>query len=200
MNNDRSSINRRRLIVDKKFQHNFVLVAVLIAILVCNLLLIYGFLFYEPLLYSSFTFKQAFGIAVVEITVIVLAGTYGLSTSKKVAGPIHGISRVLRALDDGNFSARIAIRKGEYFGDVTSRINQSLDLLEERLTSLKLAGDQVQQHASDPSSLPGHIAHLQAQLEALRTRRDTATSTSVQLKEEISDHSEASPRNADQVS
>ena len=174
---------RRRLIVDKQFQHNFVLVAVLVAILLCNLLLIYGFLFYEPLLYARLTFTQAAGIAGVELIVIALAAAYGLTTSKKVAGPMQGILRVLRALDAGDFSARIAIRDGEYFNEVTRLINVSLDRLEGRVIDLKETANAVIPEVSSPELDSDHLISLRRQLDALTTRLDRQSQQSDEMFE-----------------
>ncbi len=169
MKTDRTTWKRRRLIVNKQFQQSYILLAVLAAILIYNALLVYAFVFYDPLLYAGFTFSQAFGIAVVELVIIALAAAHGLTTSKKLAGPVHGMLRVLQALDKGDFSARIAIRKGEYFSDVVQLVNHSLDGLEERIIDLKHTAAEMQQRLAAGENVSAHLATLQSQLDAFKT-------------------------------
>ena len=177
MSTHRQPLSRRRLVIDKAFQGNFVLVAVLIAVIVCNALLVYGFLFYEPLLYSNFSLEKALGIAVVELAVVVLASVHSLKTSKKLAGPVHGVLRVMRAIESGDLSSRIALRKGEYFGDVLLQINLGLDSLEERVVSIQGTVSEMQQLGEAGRYDPELLAELQAKLGELRTQRNPPTST-----------------------
>jgi methyl-accepting chemotaxis protein len=175
MSTHRQPLSRRRLVIDKAFQGNFVLVAVLIAVIVCNALLVYGFLFYEPLLYSNFSLEKALGIAVVELAVVVLASVHSLKTSKKLAGPVHGVLRVMRAIESGDLSSRIALRKGEYFGDVLLQINQGLDSLEERVVSIQGTVSEMQELGEGGRYDPELLTELQAKLGELKTRRNPPT-------------------------
>jgi methyl-accepting chemotaxis protein len=176
MSTHRQPLSRRRLVIDKAFQGNFVLVAVLIAVIVCNALLVYGLLFYEPLLYSNFSLEKALAIAVAELAVVVLASVHSLKTSKKLAGPIHGVLRVMRAMESGDFSSRIALRKGEYFGDVLLQINQGLDSLEERVVSIQHTVSEMKQLSDAGRYDPDLLAELQAKLSELKTQRNPPTS------------------------
>jgi len=169
MHNQHRSRDRRRLIVNSGFQLSFTLVTVLIAVIICNVFLAYGFLFYEPLLNSDFEYSHAFGIASVQLIVIALAFGQSVVTSKNLAGPVHGTLRVAKALGEGDLTARVAIRKNEYFRDVVLSINQSLDRLEQRVVRIKDAADDVQRATSSDTEAAAQVAELQTTLSSLRT-------------------------------
>jgi len=160
------------------------LVAVLIAVIVCNALLVYGFLFYEPLLYYNFSLEKALVIAVIELAVVLLAAVHSLKTSKKVAGPIHGVLRVIRAIEGGDLSSRIMLRKREYFGDVLLQINQGLDGLEDRVVSIQHTVSQMQQRADAGRYDPDLLAELHGKLSQLKTRLNAPTGTTKLVPDE----------------
>jgi methyl-accepting chemotaxis protein len=169
MHSQHRSKDRRRLVVNKGFQLSFVLVTVLITVIICNLLLAYGFVFYEPLLNSEFDYSHAFGIASIELIVIALAFAQSVITSKNLAGPTQGTLRVAQALGEGDLTARVAIRKNEYFRDVILSINQSLDRLEQHVVLIKDAAADVQCATSSDSEASARVAALNARLGSLRT-------------------------------
>jgi len=169
MRDDDRSKDLRRLIVNSGFQLNFALVIVLIAVIICNVFLAYGFVFYEPLINSEFDYSHAFGIASVQLIVIALAFGQSVVISKNLAGPMQGTLRVAQALGGGDLTARVAIRKNEYFRDVVLSINQSLDRLEQRVVLIKDATDDVRRATSSDTEAAAHVAALQAKLSSLRT-------------------------------
>lgn len=161
---------QRRLLIDVGFQGNFTLVTVSAAILIFNALLIYGLVFHETFRYTHFSFGNALGIAVVEIAVVALAVEYSLRTSKRLAGPIHGVNRVVRSLAEGDFTVRIAPRKREFFKNRLEEINASLDVLEQQMVDLQTELQEAQRELGAVDSPHPNWNALQRRIMALKAR------------------------------
>ena len=171
---------QRRLLIDNGFQGNFTLVTVSAAILIFNALLIYGLLFHETFRYTTFSFGNALGIAVVEIAVAALALEYSLRTSKRLAGPIHGVQRVVRSLAEGDFTVRVALRKREYFKNKLEQINASLDVLEQQIVDLQSGLPEAQRELGAVDSPHPNWNALQRRIIRLKARpRDPRCETAV---------------------
>jgi len=67
--------------------------------------------------------------AIFVLPLIVVASIF---LTHKVAGPLVRIKRVLAQMGQGNFSQRIALRKGDELGDLAETINQLAQDLEHK--------------------------------------------------------------------
>ncbi len=56
----------------------------------------------------------------------------GIRQSHRVVGPMTRLKQTLEAIGQGDFSQRIAVRKGDALGDLASVINQMAESLEQR--------------------------------------------------------------------
>ena len=73
------------------------------------------------------------------IALIVLAtiGLHSLWFSHKVAGPLYRFRRILQSLAGGKIPRRQQLRKGDYLQSEMNLINEMLDSLRSRITSLQ---------------------------------------------------------------
>jgi methyl-accepting chemotaxis protein len=162
--------DRRRLLVDIKFQRHYILSLALVSVMAFNALLAWLLVFHDPLLFNRVHYFNPTVIALLELSVIAAAAAYGIVRSRRLAGPVQGLIRVMHALDQGDFSARIVQRRGEYFDDALQSFNHSLDRLEKRIIDLqdevKLVRDTLYTNGQDAS----HLDRLAIMLEDLQTR------------------------------
>ncbi|MBT4521501.1 MAG: methyl-accepting chemotaxis protein [Halieaceae bacterium] len=143
--------NRRKtIVVNKKFQYQYSLMVVALAILLVNLSIFARLLLpgQDPF---TLTTQSATVIAVVEL--LLLAGVwYGsLTTSHKIAGPMFVFSRELARVGEGDLTTQIKLRPSDMFQDVAEDINASLSKLHARISSIKGISQQLQDAKDDES-------------------------------------------------
>ena len=61
------------------------------------------------------------------VVFIALFAFYGLYVSNKIAGPVYSMMNSLQAYIDGNKHVRTAIRRADFFQDLSLKINAALD-------------------------------------------------------------------------
>jgi hypothetical protein len=83
------------------------------------------------------------------ILAMILIFLHSVRASHKVAGPLYRFKCVLEALRDGEISAPIHIRKGDYLHVEAELINQVLDSLRQNLEGLQQAQIQLHQALSE---------------------------------------------------
>lgn len=169
--------NRRKIVVNTRFQRLYVLSFVLVAVMVFNALLLYVVAFHDPLLFSRVSYFNPTGVALFELTMIAAATAYGLLRSRQLAGPVQGLLRVMRCLDEGDFSARLALRKGEFFEDVLHDFNGSLDRLEQRIVDLQEEARSARQILRSQGQDASALDRMAAMLDELRAGPAAAAGT-----------------------
>jgi len=133
---------RKQYLVDRGYQLRFVtrvFIVVLIVAIISSLIST-GLLWtniYRPDLEQQATLIAAL-IAVattllVELLIAIpLVYFLGIRQSHRVVGPINRMKRVLEAIGAGDFSQRIAVRRGDALEEVAKTINQMADSLHQR--------------------------------------------------------------------
>ena len=66
-----------------------------------------------------------------------------LSISHKIAGPIYRFEKAITAMEEGDLSQNIQLRKGDYFFSMMDRINTMTRTLKDELSFLKAENDKA---------------------------------------------------------
>jgi len=138
----RPRFRRRHYLVNKDFQIRFtrnIISYMVLVVLVASGVVYYAFWYtinkmgivLDELIVAIFV---SVGVALMAeaIFVLPLIVVASIFLTHKVAGPLVRIKRVLAQMGQGNFSQRIALRKGDELGDLAETINQLAQDLEHK--------------------------------------------------------------------
>jgi methyl-accepting chemotaxis protein len=68
---------------------------------------------------------------------LVTASLYGVRSSRRLAGPVHRLERVLAEVGAGNTSQRVAFRRPDRLGDLAKTLNRRIGQLDDAQSRLK---------------------------------------------------------------
>jgi methyl-accepting chemotaxis protein len=69
--------------------------------------------------------------------ILILLSVHSLVVSRRVAGPLAGFRRTLKAIGEGDLTVRARIRRFDYLSKEAASINEMLDNIRERLRRLQ---------------------------------------------------------------
>ncbi|MEP4147332.1 MAG: hypothetical protein ABJL54_08945 [Halioglobus sp.] len=125
--------NRRKtVVINKKFQHHYALLFVACTIFLVNLIIVLNVVWpdSDPI---NLTMGIASTIAVVEMALLVGVWFGTIRITHHIAGPVYVFTRDIDRFAAGEYSARIRLREHDMFQEEASKINASLDKLEQSL-------------------------------------------------------------------
>ena len=129
--------NRRRiLLINAVQQRRFIMGAVLSAIILINLLVIFTLLF-NPLVLDAVEISHIMFLAGVEIVTVFGIGYVSLILSHKIAGPAYALARDLKRLADGDLTVEIRLRKGDFHLEAADALNFTAEVLRTRMKAIK---------------------------------------------------------------
>ena len=133
---------RKKLVINKKFQYQYGLLAISLVILVANAFLVIAMLL--PTATSvSISSSHAIAIGLSELALIATVWYASIRFSSKVAGPVFVFDRQLKAFCNGELSARIKLRENDLFQQEAEEMNRSLDVLASKIEALSGAANKV---------------------------------------------------------
>jgi len=162
---------RKTIVINKKFQYQYSLLAVALTVLAVNLFVIFRMLSPgdNPLHISP---GSAMLIAAVELGLVAGVWYWCLKSSHRIAGPVYVFARELSRIGNGDFTAHIRLRKNDMFLEEAAQMNASIEALRSKMGSLKAIGQQLGQVAPEETS--ALISQLQEELAQLSTEEDEA--------------------------
>jgi methyl-accepting chemotaxis protein len=98
--------------------------------------------------------------------VILLFGMVSIFITHKVAGPLFVIERMIRHISEGNFSARIKLRRGDDLAEFEQSMNLMAENLENSLSALRERGKNLLALVRDLSPEHASEKHTKALAEA----------------------------------
>ena len=113
------------------------------------------------------------------LVVLVLIGAHSVLVSHRIAGPLVGFRRVLKAVEEGNLSIRAKIRRADYLGRDAESINAMISGLSDRLREVQgefgktyTTWTEVRRKLSEAAAVEaaGSLENLGAQMETLKAR------------------------------
>ncbi|WP_461481060.1 hypothetical protein [Porticoccus sp.] len=162
--------NRRKsVVINSRFQYQYALVAAAASVLLINLFIIINTLLpdYRGLLLNGW---HTLIVALVEILLIVGVWWGSLISSHRIAGPVFVIVREVETLSEGDLTARVRLRQHDLFQPEAEAINQSIEILQQRLQRLKEVVSEIErQPGGYAPGTPDHIARLKAELDQFKT-------------------------------
>ena len=164
--------NRRKtIVINKKFQYQYSLLIVALAVLLLNGLLIYKMLAPggDPLDLGS---GEALAIAIVELLLIGSIWYASLRASHKIAGPVYVFAREFGRLGQGDLTARINLRDKDMFQPEAEQINQSIAALSTRIVAAKGLCEQLKQTHGQGNDVGPLIDKLAAELDGFTLGED----------------------------
>ena len=136
--------NRRTtIVINKKFQYQYSLLIVALAVLLVNGFIIVRMLFPgdEPLDLSTPT---SIALALVELVLIATIWYGSLKASHRIAGPVFVFAREVGRLGAGDLNATISLREKDMFQTEAQQMNDSFAALRNRMKTVKDLSAQLQ--------------------------------------------------------
>jgi methyl-accepting chemotaxis protein len=156
--------NRRTtIVINKKFQYQYSLLIVALAVLLVNGFIIVRMLFPgdEPLDLST---PSAIALAVVELILIAAIWYGSLKASHRIAGPVFVFAREVARLGAGDLNATIALRDNDMFQAEAQQMNDSFVALRTRIATIKHVSTQLQSALDADSDVGPLVEKLTAEL------------------------------------
>ena len=158
--------NRRTtIVINKKFQYQYSLLIVALAVLLVNGFIIARMLFPgdEPLDLST---TLAITIAAVELVLIAAIWYGSLKASHRIAGPVYVFAREVARLGTGDLNARIALRQTDMFQAEAQQMNEGFAALRARITTVKALSSRLQTARAAGADIGPLVEELAAELSA----------------------------------
>ena len=164
--------NRRKtIVINKRFQYQYSLLIVAVAVLLVNGFIILRMLFpgEQPLELST---PAAIGLAIVEF-ILVASIWYGcLKASHRIAGPVYVFAREIARLGEGDLGAKIVLRDKDMFQAEADKMNISMALLRAKVENVQGLCTQLRQTHMDGGNLGPHMEQLAEALSGFTTENE----------------------------
>jgi len=131
------SNRRKTLLVNAVQQRRFIMGAILTAIILINVAVIFTVIF-NPLLLNAVDITHIMFLAGVEAMTVIGIGYLSLMISHKIAGPAYALTRDLKRLADGDLTVEIQLRKGDFHMEAAEALNFTAEILRTRMKAIKL--------------------------------------------------------------
>jgi methyl-accepting chemotaxis protein len=158
--------NRRTtIVINKKFQYQYSLLIVALAVLLVNGFIIVRMLFPgdKPLDLST---TMAITIAVVELALIAAIWYGSLKASHRIAGPVYVFAREVARLGAGDLNAAITLRETDMFQAEAQQMNDGFTALRARIGAIKALSAQLQTAHAAGADIGPIVGKLAAELSA----------------------------------
>ena len=161
--------NRRKtIVINKKFQYQYSLLIVAVAVLLVNGFIVIRMLFPgEQAL--AMTTGMAMGVAAVEFILIASIWYGSLKASHRIAGPVYVFAREIGKLGQGDLTASIKLRDKDMFQPEAATINASIAALHNRINAAKDLSEQLQQAQSAGGDSSNIVQQLCEELSTFTT-------------------------------
>jgi methyl-accepting chemotaxis protein len=161
--------NRRKtIVINKKFQYQYSLLIVALAVLLINGFIIIRMLFpgEQPL---ALTTSMAAGLAAVEFVLVASIWYGSLKASHRIAGPVYVFAREIGKLGTGDLTARIRLRDKDMFQPEAIEMNASITALRNKINTVKELSDQLQQAHSEGGEISSIAEKISSELSTFTT-------------------------------
>ena len=146
---------RTQLVVNKDFQHRFIMQTVLLTFTLINILVIFVYLLLNTLpAFQKVVFMLSGSVVALELVGFALVYYLSLKASHKIAGPVFVFERQLRKMASGDLSGTINLRKGDRFHPIKDVINELTTTYRERIQGAQREAEILQQLANGTDSEP----------------------------------------------
>lgn len=156
--------NRRTtIVINKKFQYQYSLLIVALAVLLVNGFIVLRMLFPgdDPLHLST---NAAMALALFEL-ILISAIWYGsLKASHLIAGPVFVFAREVARMGAGDLNATIALRENDMFQAEAQQMNDSFVALRTRIETVKDLSAQLQSAQAAGSDIDPLVEKLANEL------------------------------------
>lgn len=176
MGNDQTSKRKKVYLINRDFQFRYAGAAVvvgLISTILTSLVILYPLYSFEILRIPRFLpLPILFVMLLAAVLNIFLVGFMGIFLTHRIAGPMYGIVRYIRQIEEGDLCGRVKTRDGDELGFVVRNLNAMLDSLcnkaENELQSIRALREELGQtlKLNDYPSLERRLDEMQSSLEA----------------------------------
>jgi methyl-accepting chemotaxis protein len=156
--------NRRTtIVINKKFQYQYSLLIVALAVLLVNGFIIVRMVFPgdNPL---DMTTPTTIALALVELLLIAAIWYGSLKVSHRIAGPVFVFAREVARLGTGDLNAAITLRDSDMFQTEAQQMNDSFSALRTRMTTIKDLSTQLQTAQATGSDVGPLVEKLAAEV------------------------------------
>ena len=161
--------NRRKtIVINKKFQYQYSLLIVAVAVLLVNGFIVVRMLFPgEQAL--ALTTGVTMSVAAVEFILITSIWYGSLKASHRIAGPVYVFAREIGKLGNGDLTASIKLRDKDMFQPEAATMNASIAALHNRINAAKDLSEQLQQAQSAGGDSSNIVQQLCEELSTFTT-------------------------------
>lgn len=164
--------NRRKtFVINKKFQYQYsLLIAALTVLLVNGFLIVRMVLPGDPLALTS---TMIWGVAAVELFLVVGIWYGSLRASHRIAGPVYVFARILEQMGNGDLSGTIDLRDSDMFRPEGLAMNDSIAALRGKIDTLKTLAHELQLAQTSGSDITVPLDKLASKLSGFNTGSDS---------------------------
>ncbi len=129
---------RKQIIIKSGMQQHLAIHTILFVFISVNVIATVGMV----ILHSTddmidIRFYLPFIIATLEIVGIVIVYRLSLKDSLRIAGPVYVFEKALNEVRQGNLTTEVHLRKGDYLHDVKDELNETLQILNTKISTLQ---------------------------------------------------------------
>ncbi len=179
--------NRRKILkVKNKFQDRMILEVILTTFIFINVLVIASFFAIESI-HDFFRLKMTLAVALAtgEVGGLAIIYYYSLKSSHRIAGPVYMLERRMDELANGNLTASVHLRKGDYFHETGDVFNRCAASLKRKVSDVRATADALSKVDGLNSESKELVNTLLAQLDSfqLTARRESPKTQSVEVED-----------------
>jgi len=161
--------NRRKtIVINKKFQYQYALLIVALAVLAVNSFIIVRLLGGGPAPAAN----MAVALAVGELLLIGSIWYGSLRASHRIAGPVYVFAREVGRLGGGDLTASIQLREKDMFQDEAAQMNRSIAALRESVHTARVLAQQLHSAQSAGADTSALVQQLHTVLSGFRTEEE----------------------------
>lgn len=165
---------RNQLIIKQQFQQNMILQVMLVTFIMINVIVIFGYILIDSMAdIQQLKRYLAFSVAGLEIIGFIFVYKINIKSSHRIAGPIFVLERSLKAIEAGDLSFTMRLRKNDQFQEVKDQMNLTLTKLNQRIGIAQQLAGQLQKSSHVDVQL---VEQLVDQLSFFKTEEVTSQS------------------------
>ena len=161
--------NRRNtIVINKKFQYQYSLLVVALAVILVN-----GFLIVRLLAPGEGSLAlptgTSLGLGAVELLLIGSIWYGCLKASHRIAGPVHVFNREVGRIGKGDLTARIDLRRKDMFQDEAKEMNASFNAIRAKIASAQSLARELKKAEAAGSDTAALAEQLESELSGFTT-------------------------------
>lgn len=147
-------VKRKQLYVKRQFQRSMLLQSLLITFIIINVIVMAMFWAIDSFAdLQQLKLYMAATIGVLEVIGFMSLYWLNLKASHRIAGPIFSMERCLRAIERGNLTSTLQLRKTDQFPETAEQLNATVSAIRGRVNRAQYLAARIQQRPDEAAQL-----------------------------------------------